>query len=186
MKKKLGLDLDGVVYPWHHEVYRYLCLEEKIKDISHESFWRKLINREIIFDGIFIDNLIALEILYDSYIPSEEELETMKYLDNKYNIIYITSRNKKLSYVTKKWMRRYDYPNLDNTLFVGESKRDSVRTQICDYYVEDKVSNIKDLDSVTRVIVHKQTHNESIWGMYPEVDSIIELPNLLEELDSEF
>lgn len=185
MKKILGLDLDGVVYPWQKELHFYLKLNGYTTEKFCDSFWKKVVSGKIEYNETFWYNLVRIETLYASYVPTQKEVEALNKLAERYSIVYITNRNTDVSYITTKWLKKYAIPYYDSVFFVEGTKKDLVRYLMCDYFVDDRIKNILELVTVTKPIIHKQPYNELLWEKYPTIDSIIELPEKLQELESE-
>lgn len=68
-------------------------------------------------------------------------------------IYYITSRPKKFSYDTAKWLRDNEFPFADNLIMADENggKVKVVKDVGCDYYVEDSPKYLEVLHEITTV-----------------------------------
>ena len=86
---RIGLDIDGVIYPYHGAVYRYFT-EEKHYTGSYKDFWTVdwwLLSKEE------QDYIVSLPFLYNAVIPSPCVMESLMKLATLGELYYVTSRS---------------------------------------------------------------------------------------------
>jgi len=171
----IGFDIDGVLYPVHKIAYTELVANHNLK-IPFTKFWE---DYKKYYSKIFWDNFFKLPFLYERAVPTKEILDTVNYLSNKYNIVYITSRPKDVKFVTKWWLKNYKFPNYDN-IFFSKDKTIEIRKNKCLYFIEDrgKQEEIDGMNKITNVILVNQVWNKHITGV-PRIQELNELKELL-------
>ena len=180
----IGFDLDGVLYPWHREVWDYLSIAkpELTRGLDCFEFWSQIETKEIHFSAMFWENLVGMEDLYSTAIPKQDELDVLNHLAEDYDFWYITHRPKSCQFVTINYLNKYNYPYSKNLIFASGSKRKYVESVACDYFVEDRAENIEDLEGSTITILLRQPHNQKLWGKSKrQIDSILDLPYFIED-----
>jgi uncharacterized HAD superfamily protein len=147
---RIGIDLDGPVYPWHEEIYRYFQ-ETKGYSKDLKEFWLK--DRHLV-----TPYYVSIPFLYNSTTPRRSVLEYIPKLAELGELYYVTSRHPDLWKVTKKFFDFYDLPFKENILF-DENKANSVRLYRIDYFVDDMPHHVDSLKGITNVYLHTCVHN---------------------------
>lgn len=173
----LGFDLDGVLYDWHGQAYTHLTIFNGLTTPASE-FWPVA---DDAYGDLFWQNISRIPTLYERALPLSGVLDTLNNLSKKYNIVYITARDKVVERVTRQWLRTYKFPNYDN-VFLTDDKSITVRYHNCKFYVEDRDKHIEELRNLTTVIVMNRDWNKSYPDL-PTIDDITDLEELLEEID---
>lgn len=169
-KMRIGIDLDGPVYPWHEEVYRYFT-ENKGYNKTIEEFWST--DRELV-----TPYYVSLPFLYNSTTPRREVLEHLPKIAELGEIYYITSRSPELWQVTKKFFQFYDLPFSENVIF-AEDKATQVRLLRIDYFVDDMPKHVDSLTGITNVYMYTVVHNRGQREGYKTVSSMREFYEVL-------
>ncbi len=150
---KIGLDLDGVVYPWHYSLVRYFR-EFKGYEGNDTDFWD-------MFEAFPKEKqhyYVTLPIHYLDTSPTEDVIIYLPKLAEEAEIYYITARDSSLEYVTRKFLDLYDMPFKENLIF--EKNKDSVvRLYGIDYYVDDQPRYLETMKGITIPLLFLQPHN---------------------------
>jgi len=185
-KPIVGFDLDGVLYNWRNAVWDALVHDYKEKR-TFFIFWTE---EELASEGIgeshynkmFWNNLVRREDLYSNVVPKAGVVDALKSLSVGYDIKYITHRKEWVKWVTESWLRRYDFPNVDELVFTDKEKHLAVRQHNCDYYVEDRALILNsELRNVCTLFGIRTITNDHLEGD-PKITFIDEVPELLNYL----
>ncbi|KKN26957.1 hypothetical protein LCGC14_0869530 [marine sediment metagenome] len=157
----IGFDVDGVIYPWHSEVYDYFQWQHGYKG-SYKEFWKEYI--PTIQETTLLDNMIADPTLYArrsiklTYLRALWEIAGLGY-----EIWYVSSLHKEARQERIKWFSSNGLPYPENYKFVdGISKRKAILDIGCDYFVEDRIPTIEDLLGHVFMFVIDQPWNEEL------------------------
>jgi uncharacterized HAD superfamily protein len=162
---KIGIDIDGPVYPWHEEIYRYFQENKGYsKDIG--EFWLK--DRELV-----TEYYVTIPFLYNSTTPRLEVLEYLPKLAELGELYYITARIPDLWQVTRKFFDFYDLPFKENVLF-EKNKATRVRLLGLDFFVDDMPKHVDSLKGLTDVYLFEVIHNREQREGYKTVASMRE------------
>jgi len=176
----LGFDIDGVLYPFHEVAYNY-CHRDLGMKLTYDEFWYNIINDK--FSKVFVDNLVNDPKHYNKFLIDPKILDLLNALSMEHTIYYVTARPKELNFTTRTWFERNKLPQLEN-LFItnnGDKVKYIVDHKI-EVFVEDRDRNALELKDYTKVILVKKLWNESIRDQFLCVDSVLELPSVLENL----
>lgn len=158
MVRNIGIDLDGVIYPWHEMIYNYMQSEGDIPpDLCLNDLFRHPYDY---FTEFAWSNYAKIPFIYERTNVNERVLNTLRELDLMFNIHYITSRPADVHLVTKRWLRNNECPRHDYIIF-AKDKSLPVRRLNLKYMVEDGVDHIEKLKNITTVIRVMQPHNEA-------------------------
>ncbi len=184
MSKVIGFDLDGCLYDFYTPAYRELVDHHGVT-LPFYEFWTTQGNLLVEFLGMdsslsgeFWRNFLGVESLYSSSKALPEDVATLNKLSKSWIIFYLTNRPKNCELATLQWLRREGFPQINNLFVVQGSKRGLIKLLKPDYYLEDRVSNIKDLQDLTKIIVKKQFYNKEVCNR--EFLMIDRVPELLE------
>jgi Uncharacterized conserved protein len=169
---RVGIDLDGVVYPWHETIHRYF-VENKGYEKDIKEFWLK--DKHLI-----TDYYVTIPFLYNNTTPRKDVLEYLPKIAELGEIYYITSRHPDLWQVTKKFFQFYDLPFKENVIFDGD-KATQVRLLKIDYFLDDMPKNIDSLSGITNAYLFHCVHNLEQREGYKTVANMKEFYNILWE-----
>jgi uncharacterized HAD superfamily protein len=177
---RIGFDVDGVIYDWHMSVYDYGVRYLDVKD-TFEDYWNDLISGK--YNSIYINNLIKNPILVTNRDINPKILDMLNALSREHTIYYVTARPDELNFATKQWFKRNKLPQQENLYITnnGDKVKYIVDHKI-DVFVEDREKNAIELKDYTKVILVKQLWNESIRDQFLCVNTVLELPEVLESL----
>lgn len=148
--KKVGLDLDGVLYPFQKVVYNILC-KHHFLEMSYKNFW---LYAKI--NGYMQKEITDLVHDHDTYLMAEvstlnkQAITELVLRGNE--IFYITSRPSAMETTTKTWLVSQGLPFVDNLRIGSHSKIDSVLEFGCDVFVDDRGHVIEELKNITKAI----------------------------------
>lgn len=166
----LGLDLDGVLYPWHETLYTFYQYEMGYQE-DFRTFWLEYIPS---LPKEKQDYIVGLPVPYDMRIPDKETISFLELAKSKSEeIFYITYRPEELERITKRYFRRYDFPCPHNLVMTGD------KTTACRYYgvthfIDDFPSNIENIKGFADVYLMAKPWNEPFQGDYQTVHSLRE------------
>lgn len=164
MKIRLGLDLDGVCYDWHtalHTYYQYIMGYAG----DYRAFWTEFFPS---LPKSKQEYIVSIPIPYDSQVPSETVTSFLDFAKDKAEIYYITSRLPELESITRRYIKRYDFPFQDNLIF-SQDKASSCSilgithflddfarhvipcSKVCNSYLMNKLWNLDAEGDFTRV-----------------------------------
>jgi uncharacterized HAD superfamily protein len=169
---RIGIDLDGVVYPWHDELYRYFQ-ENKGYEKDIREFWLR--DREMV-----TPYYVSIPFLYNSTTPKKDVLEYLPKIAELGEIYYITARHPDLWQVTRKFFQFYDLPFKENLIF-AEEKASHVRLLGIDYFVDDAPRHIDALSGITNAYLYHCVHNLEQREGYKTVANMKEFYEILSQ-----
>lgn len=175
MTKRIGLDLDGVLYDWHLSVYEYFCLYKGFSG-SQNKFWYE--ESKAVPDNVW-EFICSIDTLYSNVLPSKDCKDFIASIKDKFTLYYITSRPLSAKLTTEQYLRRHHFPFQENLIFT-QDKVSVARLLKLDYMVEDMPRNVIDLSKVVLTIMMARPWNQSIQNEYPTVHSLMESMKYLE------
>lgn len=165
---KIGLDLDGVLYPWHDSIYRYFT-EFKGFSGGEVEFWDYFRDLPVPAQEYYV----SLPFMYLNITPRASALQTLPKLAELGEIYYITSRRPDLHRVTLKFFNIYDLPFKDN-LYFTEDKASIIRMRGIDCYLDDLTRYVDQVANITDAYLMAMPHNTGQREGYKVVNSIKE------------
>ena len=171
----IGLDIDGVLYPWHEGVWQKLKTEGYI-DSNFDTFWNKewidmRDNRSTLFM-----NLVNDPMMYSSHAPYYGTRELLKTFDEAgHKLFYVSQRPRHLEFTTKAWVTHEKLPQEDNVFVVETSKRDAVIVNQIDLFVDDAPRHVEELQEFCKVVLVRRPYNRDIQENFECIDSILQL-----------
>lgn len=179
--KNIGLDLDGVLYPFTRVVYDRM-VKHYSETMSYTDFWyyarQKNYMQKII--KMFVN---TPEIYLEGNISNINK-EVLSILVNQGNeLFYITARPKFLMEVTKLWMMENNLPYRKN-LMVGQSKKSrAIQDFECDIFVDDREHVIQEIRDKTFAVRYlsdylREGEKEKYLYPYPCIHSLSEIVTL--------
>ena len=159
---RIGFDIDGVLYPWHEEVWKWY-VRRNGEPISFIEFWKYPDGWIAKNEGSAVVKAMVKETLpYVSAPANEADVSVMhditKFFDDIY---YITSRPEHLHYDTAQWLRKNDFPFADNLIMADGNggKVQVVKDAQCNFYVEDRPKYLEILPEITQVFKMTRPYN---------------------------
>lgn len=170
----VGLDLDGVVYPWHRSLYRYF-VENKGWEGGEREFWTHAMSNH---DAIDFPYYVTIPTLYLDTTPTEDVLKFVPKIAEIATIFYITARPVEITWATEKFFKNYDLPFSENIIFSAD-KANYCRLLRIDSYLDDQGKNIDSLKGITDAYLFKAVHNWEYRDNYNLINSMKEFYELL-------
>ena len=174
--KNLGLDLDGVVYNWHHALYTEMQIYEDIT-CSERDFWLKVMPS---FSKEKQAYLCGLEHLYGTQVPDRKLLPMLNRLAKKFDIYYITCRPESVKCATQLYLKHWDFPFQEN-LYLTTDKTIEVRAFGIDLFVDDRIEILDKVSKFCNVIGIEQFWNESDRGRFQFINNIFQIEDIIEK-----
>jgi 5'(3')-deoxyribonucleotidase len=180
MTKVIGIDLDGVLYPWHDIIYKEHKLSGKT-DLSFYEFWKQSWDDYYSDDSrkLYWDNICQIPIYYQRSLISPGDLDVLNFLAKKADIYYITARPKSLEFVTRSWLKENKLPYYGNVIF-AEDKLPHIILLGCDYFIDDKIDTIENIKDHTNAILFKtRRHSKKDVKDYTWISHLGELKGVV-------
>jgi|MudIll2142460700_1097286.scaffolds.fasta_scaffold00002_87 uncharacterized HAD superfamily protein len=179
MVKKLGFDLDGVLYPWHLYVWEYLYNSGQT-DYTYDYFWTYVWK---IMPDKFWHDITRVESLFRG-APFDGAVDVVNKCAKKYDVFYLTKREKEMTDVTSDFLVKNNFPNSDELFIIQYGKEDFISKFKTDYYVEDRADYLKSLQGTTSLIGVRQRWNDDYYEQASNngivwINNILELPKVL-------
>lgn len=129
------LDIDGVVADFYSELV-YVMKNNGV-EISHWSEWGDYHFSNIIkdYDHTLVQSIIDNPIVAKNCKPFEEAWYWTNFYGERYDIMYLTSRNESLNNTTWNWFYEWDMP-ADFVVF-ERNKVEFLRNLQIDVYIDD-------------------------------------------------
>ncbi len=166
----LGIDLDGVLYDWHdalHVYYQYMMGYEG----TFREFWLNYIPS---LSAEKQDYLVNLPIIYDTKVPSKDITDFLDFVrDNVEEVYYITKRPLEIERVTRRYLRRYNFPFQDNLIITGD-KASACRLYGVTHFLDDFASHVEAVKGIAEVYLMAKPWNEQYQDQYNTVHSLRE------------
>lgn len=169
---RIGLDIDGVIYPWHYSVYRYFT-EFKGFDGNQREFW----DYWKTFSPEKQDYYVSIPLLYNDTVPSGCVLDALNSIATLGEMYYITSRHgDELELAAQKFFDKYDVPFKEN-LFFNKDKATTCRLLGIDKYIDDLTKNLFPMLNVCDCYLMAAPHNYRDRDGFKVVSSLKEFYN---------
>ena len=166
---KIGLDIDGVIYPWHYSIVRYFKEFRNFEGTDYE-FWD-------MFNSLpqsKQDYFVSIPMLYSDTSITEDARDYLPKLAELGELFYITSRAVVLQTLTQKFFDFYQVPFKENLIF-EKDKASVVRLLGLDYFVDDISRNLEKVRGITTAFLFRQAHNRDFREGYNTVGSLKEV-----------
>jgi 5'(3')-deoxyribonucleotidase len=174
-QEAIGLDLDGVLYPWHEAVYNFYVCFRDYKD-TFTQFWSSYYKSFTDSDWNF---LINVDVFYSCISPSKSVVEFLSEVSKHYNIYYISSRPESVQLATDQFLKRYKFPFYENLIFSSD-KASYARLYQLKYFVDDLPEQVEELSKVTNTIMYARPYNKEYQKKYCTARSYSEVLKLME------
>lgn len=171
----IGLDLDGVVYPWHDSLYRHFR-EFKAFTGTAREFWTWFMTQS---PDVW-DYYTKLPFLYNDTSPTVDVQTYLPKLAELGTIYYISARPDEAKYATKKFFDFWELPFKGNIIF-AKDKANYVRLLKVRYFLDDREKEVLALKNVCDVYLFKQVHNWEYRDNYPYISTFKEFYETLKE-----
>lgn len=172
--KKIGLDLDGVLYPFHKTVYGILTRYHSLS-MDYKPFWH--FAREIGYMQREITDLVNIAETYLTGKISDinkKAINELVFTGNE--IFYVTARPFQMESITKMWLLNQGLPFANNLKIGSHSKIKSVVGYKCDVFVDDRNTVVEEIKNVTRAIMYKADYHYLAYVMeYEYINNLWEL-----------
>ncbi len=170
---RIGLDIDGVIYPWHWSLYRYFT-EFKGFTGDERAFWTMI--KSMPYGSI--EYFVSLPTLYLDTSPTSDVLINLPKIAELGEIFYITARTDELRWATGKFFDNYRLPFKENIIF-SKDKANYVRLNKIDCFLDDQPNNLDALKGVTETYLFKAVHNWMDRERFPLINNMREFYELL-------
>jgi uncharacterized HAD superfamily protein len=175
MSPVLVLDLDGVLYRWHHAVYDYFLVHRDYKG-SFDTLWSK---DYLNFSKEDWEYLVNVDIFYSSQFPTDDCMNFLDKVKYRFDIYYLTGRPIYVKTTTEQFLRKYRFPFRDNLIFESD-KINTARRLRADYCVDDLPENLEILSKVSKVVMVAQPYNKEYRNIYPTAYNLMGVLPFLE------
>ena len=165
--KRIGLDLDGVLYPFPIVCYDILNKKHNF-GFDEIEFWSrtKRSNRFYGKHRVEVDKIVADPNTYFAAHLSDDTKKVLNKLADKNELFYITARPPHLKPVTELWFNYNDIPCKKN-LYIGyHSKREIVQELKLDILVDDRDYIIEEVKDITNAF--------RFWSSYLTEDDVLD------------
>lgn len=169
----IGIDIDGVIYPWHYSIYKYFTEFKNFIGTQYE-FWKYFNTLSKEEQHYFVE----LPFIYSDTTPHEDVLNTLPLLAELGEIYYITHRPSAVKYQTEKFFLKYNLPFSENLIFTDD-KVTFIRLKNIKYFVDDLPKNIEDVSGITKAYLFKAPHNKDVQDNYQCVSTLKEFYDLI-------
>lgn len=172
---RIGIDIDGPVYPWHYSIYRHFITFKGFEGTERE-FWEyfRYLKKEV------QDYFVKIPIHYLDQMPTPDVREYLPKVAQLGDIYYITSRPEEAKWATWKFFNIYDLPFKENIIF-SKDKATYVRLNRVDVFLDDRPQEVDSLQGITDAYLFKAPHNWEVRDNYRLINTMQEFYELLKE-----
>jgi uncharacterized HAD superfamily protein len=170
----IGIDMDGVTYPWVKAVYTHWKMYYGYTGDEY-YFYQNVDN---ILSKEEQDYIVTIPQIYTSFVPENKLIQLLNKLGEKFSLYYITARPECVRRVTENYLRDFHFPQ-DTNLIFSKDKDTMARLLKLDYFVEDSVKNAEKLKNICTTFLVKTPYNETYSGEVPMIDSLYCLEEIL-------
>ena len=172
---KIGIDIDGVLYPWHEIVYREIGEDT---GLSFNDFWVNYIPSMSEDRQKYI---VSIPLYYERALLSEDARTYLPRLAELGELFFITARDISLQRITEKFLNKNKVPFKEN-LFLEKDKGYLARMLQLNYFVDDFISNYDSVGKTAKAFLFAQPWNRSERG---NRDTIYSIKDLYESIKGE-
>lgn len=172
---RIGLDIDGVIRPWHVSMYRYFQVYKGYGGDERE-FWDYFRGLEPYQQ----DYYVSIPLMYSDTSPTKDVTEYVPKLAELGEIFYITSCPHEIRLATSKFFDNYGLPFKENIIF-SKDKSNYIRLNRIDYFLDDLAHNVEAVQNLTRAFLFKAAHNWRDRDRFNVINSIKEYYELIKE-----
>lgn len=174
MKITLGLDMDGVLYDWHQAIYVYYQYVMGFVGTYEEfwlDYWFSLSKEKQAY-------IVSIPIPYDQIAATPQVLDFLNFASERGDIYYITSREEGLQTVTRRYLKRYDFPSQDNLIFT-QDKASACSLYRVTHFVDDYEKHVNACSEITKCYLMNKIWNTEAEGNFTRVHNLKELRELV-------
>lgn len=169
---RIGIDIDGVVYPWHYSMYRYFT-EFKGYTGTQVQFWKDF----SIIPNDTQNYYVSLPFLYSNTVPSKCVFEGLEMLATLGELFYITARGPDdVKTVTRKFLKNYNLPFSENLIF-EKDKATVCRMLGIEYFIDDQIKHLIPMQGFVKTYLMSAPHNIDNRDGFTVVNSLKEFYN---------
>ncbi len=165
---RIGLDIDGVIRPWHTSMYRYFQTIRGYEGNERE-FWDYFGELDKEVQRYFV----SIPMMYLDTVPTQDVLTFVPKLAEIAEIYYITACPLELKWATLKFFNLYELPFKENIIF-SKDKANYVRLLQLEYFLDDLAPNLETLKGLTKTYLFKAHHNWRDRDKFPLVNNMKE------------
>lgn len=160
----LALDLDGCLYDWHSAVHTYYQYIKGFEG-SYEEFWTTYINS---LSKETQEYICSLDILYETQVVTQEVREFLDFASTKAELYYVTSRPITTERVTRRYLKKQDFPFQDN-LYITSDKATICRYIGATHFLDDNVGHIKNVSPIADAYLMSKVWNRDYHDQFNTV-----------------
>ena len=141
MKQTMGIDIDGTLteydsfIPYFNELLgKQVKPEEIIQYDLHEIFEMEY----DAFSNLFDEHSAPI---YEQSHPRPCAQDQLKWIEERFNIVYITARLKEYEELTSKWIKEHGFPLSPIVCTGSHDKIGAIKEYNANYMVEDRLEN---------------------------------------------
>lgn len=166
----LGLDMDGVLYDFHDSLFIYYQYELNYQG-TYEQFWMDYIPS---LSKERQDLIMEIPIPYETRVAPKEVISFLEYAsDNVDELFYITHRPLSLERITRRYLRRSNFPFQDNLFMTGD-KLTTSRYLGVTHFLDDHVKHVKSVGTVADAYLMAKPWNKEFHESLPTVKNLRE------------
>lgn len=173
MTLRVGLDIDGVIRPWHESMYRYFQVHKNYEG-DESAFWDYFRSLPEHAQSYYV----SIPLMYLDTMPREDVLVYVPKIAEVAEIYYITSCGASLWWATEKFFDMYNLPFKENIIYSAD-KSTHIRLLRLDYFVDDLAKYLEDAKGITKVYLFKAVHNRADRERFPVVNSMKEFYEII-------
>lgn len=170
---RIGLDIDGVIRPWHISMYRYFQIHKNFQG-TEEQFWEYFID----LPSSSQEYYVSIPILYMDTIPTKDVLEFVPKLSELGEVYYITACPPDVAWATEKFFDIYEMPFKENIVY-SKDKATIIRAKRIDIFLDDLPHNVESVQNLTDAYLFKCIHNRKDREKFRVISSIQEFYELI-------
>jgi len=164
----IGIDIDGVVYPWHDSIYRYFKEEKRFTGTARE-FWKYFMSLPVDVQMYYV----SIPIHYLDASPTDDVLTYLPLIAELGTVYYVTNRTPDLMPVTRKFFNNFSLPFKENVIFT-DTKANYIRLLNIEMYLDDRGKNVDEVVGLTDAYLFKAVHNWEYRDKYKLINSMKE------------
>jgi uncharacterized HAD superfamily protein len=158
MKGKLGFDLDGVLYNWTEVVFEEFKNHGIIpQQTDYDTFWEE--DWKLYEPGHFFQNLVLDPTTYYRCAMDTRTKEILHELGENYTLFFITHRPVSAEIITRRWLK--DAGLFNDNLYITTNKLKIIRELLLDYYVEDRIKIVEELEKFITTFIKTTPWNKN-------------------------
>lgn len=177
-KLRIGIDVDGVLRDFVEQIAVLAHKETGIRPATPTSYYYDIENET----GISFRKRIwetkewLVPVFEDAPVIENAKEAFKKFVDNdRYNVYIVSAQEKGTEQHTTNWLEKNGFTGFQDIIYT-KKKLDAP----CQILIDDKISNIKEYDSNSRMGILQDTTYNQDYKTNRRVKNLIEAYNLLE------